>query len=77
MRRYSGDPHEITARYPGTCAGRDCGAAIAPGDRCFYFPKGRKLYKWECHGEAAYHRFMSESADEDIAAGYPGNPYAW
>ncbi|HVH73297.1 MAG TPA: hypothetical protein VM755_00120 [Stellaceae bacterium] len=63
MTRYSGDPRWIAARYAGHCDG--CGAAIAPGDHLFYFPRGRKLFGEAC-GCGGRHsaRFEAEAADD-------------
>lgn len=58
--RYSGDPHWIVARYPGTCA--DCGAEIKKGSRAFRFKDGslfgdscgcgrRESQKFDCAAE--------------------------
>jgi hypothetical protein len=69
-RSYSGDPHWITARYPGVCAARDCTQAIARGDRAFYYPNGRALYAAPCgHADTNSRDFEACAFDEDMIGG--------
>lgn len=42
---YRFDPRWIQARYPGRC---HCGREIRPGDRAFYYPKGKELQCEDC-----------------------------
>jgi hypothetical protein len=65
-----GDPHRITTRRAGECAG--CGVEIPAGVRAFYWPKGKRL---ECLnasgcGEAAERRFVADVEDEIASGGW-------
>lgn len=62
-----GDPHWLTARYPGTCAG--CAAPIRKGDRAFYWPHGKRLECAAC-GETSDRRFHAEVDDEWTSGGW-------
>ena len=42
MASYRQDPHWMTARYPGKCAG--CARPINKGERAFYYPNGKRMY---------------------------------
>ena len=67
---YAGDPHWITARYPGTCAARECSEAITKGDRAFYYPHGKALYAVACgHADANSRDFEAAAFDEDVMGG--------
>ncbi len=58
-----GDPNWMTARFPGTCAGKTCDHRIRKGDRIFYYPNGRQAFVGSC-AEAASADFASCMFDE-------------
>jgi hypothetical protein len=70
MRRYTGDPYWITARYAGACA--RCHQPIRAGERAFYYPKGKVLYcQASACGEQCAAEFQSAAQDEETdMAGY-------
>jgi len=62
MRRYRDmTPRWLEARWAGECS--KCGDAIAKGERCFYYPTGKKLLSGEC-AEAASADYESIRFDE-------------
>lgn len=66
-RRYQGDPHWITTRYPGQCAG--CRTEIAAGEEAFRFKSG-SLYGKACGcGDRESSGFEAAAMDEDMMAG--------
>lgn len=67
MRRrfQNNDPRWLEARYAGECS---CGKKIAKGDRCAWFPLGRKLYCEAC-GDGPMRRFEADVFDEAQYAG--------
>jgi hypothetical protein len=68
MRRYSGDPYWITARYAGRCV--RCGRTIPKGERAFYYPNGKGLYcQAALCGEQCAAEFQGATEDEDTYAG--------
>jgi hypothetical protein len=46
---YPGDPYWITARWRGVCKG--CGCMILPGDKAFFFPRGKEIFCMICGRE--------------------------
>lgn len=62
-----GDPHWITVRFAGECAG--CGTVLRQGERAFYWPKGRRLECDVC-GETSDRRFQAEVQDEFMSGGW-------
>jgi len=64
MRRYKCDPRSITVRFEGNCL--RCKRAIHPGERAFYYPEDRSLYREaeEC-GKAASREFSAGVLDEE------------
>lgn len=71
MRRYSGDPRKITARFNSRCS--ECKSPLKRGDNIFYFPASRSAYCLKC-GEPRFREFLSSAADEEAYHG--GNPMA-
>ncbi len=66
-RHFAGDPRWITARFDGTCNGRDCTQAIKRGDEVFYYPEGRRVLAKPCgHADEAARDFAAHRADEDV-----------
>jgi len=71
-RRYgTADPHWITARRRGKCAGKNgdkqCDVVINPGDRAFYYPNTGTLFAESCgHAEENAADFASARFDEGI-----------
>jgi hypothetical protein len=53
MKRYSGDPYWLTAKFPGQCAKKDCTDQIKKGDSIFYYPRGKKAFVGQCAENAA------------------------
>jgi hypothetical protein len=67
-RRYRGDPHWITVRYPAECA--KCGAKIEKGDEAFYYPKTKSLFGEKCgHGKEAEQDFLDMVEVEEAYGG--------
>lgn len=62
---YRGDPHWMTARYPGKCSAEGCSDPINKGDQIFYYPNSKKAYVGS-HAEANSRDFESGRADEDF-----------
>lgn len=44
--RYSNDPFPIKAKFNSKCS--CCGEEIKKGDRCYFYPIGKKVDCWEC-----------------------------
>ncbi len=63
MARYSNDPYWLTTKRAGYCA--NCAAAIRPGERVFYYPKGKRIFSGECAKRAAAD-FNCAAADESF-----------
>lgn len=63
---YRDDPRRITARRPGICT--KCGKSFFPGERIFYYPKGKATYSGAC-AEAAERDFEAARSDEDSGLG--------
>ena len=61
---YAGDPHWMTARYPGKCDAAGCSDPIKKGDKIFYYPSSKKAYVGT-HAEANARDFSSAAQDED------------
>jgi hypothetical protein len=61
-----GDPRWITARFHSAC---QCETVIAPGDRAFYWPRGKRLECAQC-GDASERRFVAEVQDEVMSDGW-------
>jgi len=61
---YSGDPHWLSAKYPGKCAKKDCNQPFKKGERIFYYPKYKEAYYGEC-ANAAARDFTTMAQDED------------
>lgn len=55
---YEDDPRWIDVRYPAKCS---CGQQIRPGDRGFYYPRGKTVVCEQC-GMVGEFRLI----DEDI-----------
>lgn len=54
---YANDPRWITAKYNSTCF---CGKEIKKGDRCYYYPSGKKVACEDCG-----HKNEMELIDDD------------
>lgn len=67
-RRFSRDPHYMTAKFPGRCA--QCGADVPRGSKVFYYPNTRTLLcdADSCSGQAA-RDFEASRADESFNGG--------
>ena len=67
MRRYSGDPYWLNARFESTCK---CGHRIKRGERIFYYPRTRTaLCTGAACGQAAEADFLSHAQDEAMMTG--------
>jgi hypothetical protein len=66
MTSYRNDPRWINLRYRAVCA--KCRAELKPGERAFYYPKGRDIF---CDGPVGCGRdaaadFTAAAEDEDF-----------
>ena len=59
---YSGDPRQITARFPSTC--HTCGKPIKKGETIIYWPNGKKAGHYDCDIKD-YRQSIASFEDED------------
>jgi len=59
---YSGDPRQITARFPSTC--HTCGKPIKKGETIIYWPNGKKAGHYDCDIRD-YRQSIASFEDED------------
>lgn len=64
MKKYSGDPKWIRARF-GKC--EECGKSLK-GERALFYPIGRHVYCEGC-GDAMYREFLANCEDENFMSG--------
>ena len=67
---YSGDPRQITARFPSTC--HTCGKLIKKGETIIYWPNGKKAGHYDCDIQD-YRQSIASFEDEDRY----NNVYHW
>ena len=67
---YSGDPRQITARFPSTC--HTCGKPIKKGETIIYWPNGKKAGHYDCDIKD-YRQSLASFEDEDRY----NNVYHW
>ena len=59
---YSGDPRQITARFPSKC--HTCGKPIKKGEQIIYWPKGKHAGHLKCD-EVDYRNSLASFEDEE------------
>lgn len=64
-RNYPRDPFWLNVKWAGKCA--SCGAALAKGERAFYYPNTKTLYGEKCCEAADEGSRALESAKFDEA----------
>jgi len=69
MTSYKNDPRWITARYPGKCTAKDCGAPIPKGASVYYYPSTKSIYCFDC-GQGLKADFDASVWDEEQYATY-------